>query len=145
MARPAARLLLALLAAASPARASGTLTCNARDANLAFEAQAVVSRGMGSGWSGFSAKLEVRARGFPAPLARRAFARGDLVHSWSLEPDIRMVLYAEEMEGGAHRWIEMVVRDGRYRLTALASDAPGGSGRPKVLRGRIACSADTTG
>lgn len=143
MRRPAAALLACTIA--TPAAASGTLDCSALDANLAFTARAVISRGMGGAWSNFSAELEVKAKRFPAALARRSFERRELVHSWLAGSDIRLTLYAETQEGDAFRWTEMVVQDGRYRLTAFASDDPAGGGKPRILRGRVRCSGDTTG
>lgn len=136
-------VVLAAMLAAAPASATGTLNCNARDANLAFEARAVISRGLGSGWSRFSADLTVKAKGFPGSLTRFQFAQDQLVHSWLRGSDIRMVLYAETTDDGIHRWIEVIVQQARYKILVFASDDQALGGKPIILRGRIQCSGDT--
>jgi hypothetical protein len=101
---------------------------------------------MGDGWSNLSAELAVQAPGYSEGLARTTFTQTHLVHSWMSGSDIRMVLYAETMDGDVHRWTEMRIQRGRYTLIAFASDDGRASrGKPRVLRGRVHCSGDTDG
>lgn len=60
-----ALLALLLLLGAGPALATGSLSCTFKDSNLAFEAEATVSRGVSEGFVSFGGKLEVLAKAAP--------------------------------------------------------------------------------
>ncbi|MEP9352875.1 hypothetical protein ABLE93_04665 [Xanthobacter sp. KR7-65] len=141
---------LALLLAASPAAATGTLTCSIDDKRVAFEAQTAFSHGFGAGFNGFQARLELKGKDAPAGFAPLELNAEALVHHWFHGKDVRLHLF-HAPSGGPDGEVELVLQAratggeedgyaGRYVLTV---SAPGSDGKSRTLsfKGRATCSA----
>lgn len=143
--------LLAAMLAATPARATGSLTCTIADKVVAFEADAVFSHGLGGAFTGFSAHLAVTAKDLPEDLAKLDLDQAALVHHWFHGSELKLHLYSERA-AGAHGAVELVLEtrqspkdetlfQGRYVLEV--SDLPPGASEAvtRTFKGVARCEA----
>ena len=146
-----ALLALMLLLGAGPALATGSLSCSFNDRNLAFEAEATFSRGVGEGFVSFGGKIDVLAKGIPADLSKLPLELEHLTQRWLYGKDLKLRLYHERPGAGLHGTLELIVeakqaqRDetefrGTYVLILYHIPAEGADGKTITLRGRAACS-----
>ncbi|MFG1346638.1 hypothetical protein V5F59_17235, partial [Xanthobacter autotrophicus DSM 431] len=140
---------LLLAAAAAPAGATGSFSCNAEDSGLSFTAEAAFSHGMGEALSNFRAELTLKAKGPGKALGPLPLDGAALAQHWLNGGDLRLRLY-HEGEGERAVAIDLVVETrrrisdettfaGRYRLT-LSGPGAGGGGGDRILKGRVTCS-----
>lgn len=138
--------LLALLPAAGPAAASGGLTCTARDGAVELDVSSGVSRGMGGALFQFRGTLRIRAGGIAPDLARTAFEREHVAHSWLSRDEVRLLLYREREGDAPHGFVEVTILT-RSRGTGLRAAGTyavtvhdvGGTGEGRTFRGRAEC------
>jgi hypothetical protein len=114
----------ATMALATPALATGGFGCTAEDANLTFNADAAMSRGMGGMIINLTASVAIGMEGIPADF--RSLTLDDaLTHSWVDGDELKLQFYAErqaEPFASLDLTVETkIVEEGAYRGTyALA-------------------------
>src|SRR5215207_8605684 len=79
--RHTAIALAAVIAGVAPAAATGGLGCEAEDANLKFDVDTGVTRGMGGPFLNFHAALDIAMAGVPDDLRKLALDDA-MTHSW---------------------------------------------------------------
>ena len=89
--------LAVLIAAVAPAAASGGLWCDAKDANVTFEATAGVTRGTGAFFQ-LKGTLDVAIEEIPEDL-RNLPLDGMLIHSWLDGDEVKLQFYFERQDG----------------------------------------------
>ena len=145
------QLLLTLAALAilgsGPALATGGFSCSVDDANLSFDAQSALGRGMGAPIINLEAKGEIKLKGVTADLAQLDFSK-HLVHSWMAHPDTRLHFYREREADKPHGYVELVIlavsagdegeAAGTYELTVFEAEGSA-SGEPLKATGKVTC------
>lgn len=147
---PVAACLAAL--AATPAAATGGLSCDASDKAVDLSVESGVTRGMGGPLLDFKASLSLKLKGVPEDLRKLEFAHEHLPHHWLGNRDIRLRLYRER-EGNAlpHASVEVEILTrqvpkeedsyrGTYAITVhVMPDDKAAEPRTLTARGRVAC------
>jgi hypothetical protein len=137
----------AMLAGATSAAATASLGCSAEDKAVKFTAEGTLSRGIGEGFVGFRAELEVLNNSLPAELRSLQFTAEHLTQRWVYGREIKLRLYREVTAGSA----ELVVQTrgkssddldqrGSYVVNIEENASPGGESKNLKLRGRASCS-----
>lgn len=143
--RAALFTLLASLALAAPAHATGNASCAIDDSNLVFNAEANVPYDMGRPFEGLRSELELKVKGAPASLAKLDLAASDMVHHW-LDKDsgeLRMLFYKEaggqslELKLSATFDMDEPEAEGEYVLKLS-----NGSSEPVTFKGKALCGVD---
>ena len=139
--------ILASLALAAPAYATGNASCSVDDPNLVFNAEANVPYEMGRPFESLRSELELKVKGAPAALAKLEFGSSDLVHHW-LDKDtgeLRMLFYKEagghalELKLSATFDMDEPEAEGGYVLKVFGM---GGGDGPAAFKGRALCGVD---
>jgi hypothetical protein len=144
------RLVLAafvLAATIAPAAATGGIGCAAEDANIRFDAEAAVSRGMGGVFLNFRSAAELMMPGVPDDL-RRLTLDDALTHSWLDGDEVKLQFYVERQEA-AFASVDLAVETGQveegeyrgtYALVVYASPAEDGPEADRIeASGPVVC------
>ena len=144
-------LCVMLLGAGSGgAFASGGLSCEADDKNVALSIESGVTRGMGSPVFNFRAEAGLKLAKTPADMKTTAFEQANLAQYWLDGEDLRLVLYREREGDKPHGYVEITVLtkakgeqeegtyEGNYELTVFDGT---GDGDPLQLeaKGTVSC------
>lgn len=145
---------LALSLFASPAMASGGLSCTADDGKVGFDIQAGVTRGMGGPVFSLAGELTIKGGDVAADLAKTKFERDNLAQYWLDGEELRLLLYKERAEGEFGS-VELTVRTkalgeedegsyaGDYALQVFESTGEGsGDSRTTDFAGKVECTAE---
>lgn len=125
-----AMVFLVALGVASPAAASGGLSCSVDDGKATFEIESGVTRGMGSPVFNFRGTLDIADERLAADLRHSAFTGENLTQYWLDGSRLNLRLYRERVEG-PHASIDLVV------LTESSDDESGYSGSYTVSVGDL--------
>lgn len=136
---------LAVLAAASPAAASGGISCATDSGPMELAIQGGVTHGMGSPLFAFQATAGTSDKRVPPDFQRVEFAQPNVAQYWLDGQDLRLVLYREREGGTDHAEVTVVLRllageegayEGEYRASII--DVAAGD-EPVELAGPITC------
>lgn len=142
-------ILGAALLSGGAAHASGGFACSVNDADMTFDIQAGVTRGMGSPVFSLTAKAVLMDKTVAADLRERTFERQNLAQYWLDDDDLRFVLYAEREGTAPFGSLEIIVVTsgddegsyaGSYRFTG--TDMTGGTQKDFSGGGSIDCSVE---
>jgi hypothetical protein len=135
---------------AAPALATGGFSCSIDDANLRFDTQSALGRGMGSPIIKLEAAGNILLKGTPADFARLDLSK-HLVHSWMLHPDLRLHFYRERDNDKSHASLELVISAtsaddegnavGTYQLTVFSTDDVA-DGATLEATGKVTCTVE---
>lgn len=141
--------LFGTMLAASPALASGGLSCEVKDEAVRFQAEGGVTRGMGGAVFSFRGDLEIRDKAVAADLRKISFERSHLAQYWLDGDELRLLLYKEREGDVPHGYVEIVVRTtsdeegsyrGSYALTAFdMTGDTSGMGKTVTREGAVSC------
>ena len=147
--RHAALVLVAVIAGVTPAAATGGLGCEADDANVKFDVDSGVTRGMGGPFLNFRASLDVVVAGVPDDL-RKLTLDDAMTHSWLDGEEVKLQFYVERQEGDFASLDFVVettmVEEGEYRgdyvLTVFAQFPPATDSEARSVTGKVVCYAE---
>jgi len=140
--------VLLLAGLATPAGASGGISCEASGGPVGLTIEAGVTRGMGGPLFSFEATANTGDDRVPADLRTVAFSPANVAQYWLDAEDLRLVLYREREGGADHAEITITIHakpaeggayDGVYR--AVVYDIAAGGG-PIELAGDISCQVE---
>ena len=147
-------VLLALLAAASPAHASAGVSCSAEDAAVKFGMSAAFTRGLGGGMVNFGATLQILLPEVPPDLREVKFDRNEVSGVWFYNRDIKFQIHHERKPESPAGSVDLVIETresrndeslyyGRYVLRIhYAKTKDDIKEKSLELRGRVACSVE---
>lgn len=142
-----------LVAAAAPARATGSLDCKIDDNAVKLTASAIIPHGMGSPTLDFKADLMVSDQAIAEDLRIVSFDAGNRPQYWNDGEEVRMVLYKERTGAGPFGSVELsirtrapdgddsIVQSGIFKLSIFDA-ATGGNGDTKEITGAVTCSVE---
>lgn len=134
----------------TPAWATGGFSCTIDDANLKFDAQSPLGRGMGSPIINLQASGVIKLKGTPADLVEADLSK-HLVHSWMAYPDLRLHFYREREGDKPHAYVELLISavtnadegtaEGTYEITVFTTDS-GAATEPLSVKGTVSCTVE---
>lgn len=140
-------VLFVFLCAASPAFASGGLSCEARDRHASFQFDGGVTRGMGAPLFNFRGSVRIAAKAVAADLRKLSFGQQHVAQYWLDGENLRLVLYREREGSRPHGYVQITVLaraagdeggyKGSYALTVY--DTTGDKERTHEAEGRVTC------
>lgn len=138
------------LLVATPALASGGLSCEASGNGAVIAVESGVTRGMGGPLFNFRGTSEFASKEVEADLGKQSYADEHVAQYWLDGKDLRLVLYREREGDKPHGYVEITILtkqveegsyEGSYELTAF--DTTGSDeGRRLELKGKISCFAE---
>jgi len=138
-----------LLLAATPALASGGLSCEAKGKGAKITVESGVTHGMGGPVFNFRGSSEFASKKVEADLGKLAYTDEHLAQYWLDGKELRLLLYRERDGDKPHGYVEITIRTkageegtyaGNYELTAFdTTGTDGGDARRLDLKGKISC------
>jgi hypothetical protein len=136
-----------ILCAATPALASGGLSCEAKGRNASLRFDGGVTRGMGGPLFSFSGRVQIATKAVEADLRKVSLGLGNVAQYWLDAKELRLVLYREREGDQPHGYVEIIVLatgggdEGTYRGTfaLTAYDTSGNRERTHAAEGRVTC------
>jgi len=140
-------LVAVLSVCATPALASGGLSCAAKTTQASLEIQSGVTHGMGSPLFNFRGSAQIAAKSVAADLRKIAFGQGNVAQYWLDARELRLVVYREREGSQPHGYVEVTILakaagdEGKYKGTfaLTAYDTAGDRERTHKAGGRVSC------
>jgi autotransporter translocation and assembly factor TamB len=144
-----ASTLLACLACASPALASGGVSCTAEDRGAKFSIGSPVGRSTGGALYQFAGEIEVRGPSVAEDFRKITLAASHLTQSWFDARDLKMHVHFER-EAEPHGTVDLTVEvrgraeapTWRGRYTLSIGETVDGEFRTRRITGRVTCSVE---
>jgi hypothetical protein len=144
-------ILAALLAVATPARATIGFACSADDKAAVIAVNGAYGTSLGSGMASFSGNIEIRLNDMPAEMKKLHLDHRHVSQHWFIGRDLNILTRWDRPEGEPFGEVLLIVEThrgnaeespyrGRYRLQVhLAPVKPGGEMQIVKAAGRISC------
>ena len=141
--------LFACLSLASPALASGGVSCTADDRGAKFSIGSPVGRSTGGALYQFAGEIELRGPNVAEDFRKITLTREHLTQSWFDARDLKMHVHFER-EAEPHGTVDLTVETrgnaeaetwrGRYTLSI--GETVNGEFRSRRITGRVSCSVE---